>query len=393
MMMSLDDVADTAAAGQVVRDYLAARGIRTTATLALLAKTEADLEKCLMLPLFGGWKTTSGTLLSVPPEEQPIVQAILLHMWSICRKDWTDSQVPAVAAPSATWSPSATTTSKATTTEDKVPKTLPAGIWSSLIKKYQEEQLHGVNRIFPQRELLGAEVTLARMHHELHNSRMFTPIALGEIVERRSFTASGDANPLSKNKRAQALTLEDSQLVYQEDQPSWTPRSVLATLDGLSSIKWAMILIQWGNEADVEQLFSWLTQRARSRPQKMEQFNLYFTAISWQLCMDLRGGTSFAESSESIMKDMDKFTEYMSRESTVKESPKKTPPPPNPGKGAKGLGKKGKSSDSYRSQPYRQTYFNKYSYNDSWSSRSEPWQYKENRPEPNKNEWKSSPNK
>ena len=349
-MTSLDDVADTAAAGQVVRDYLAARGIRTTATLALLAKTEADLEKCLMLPLFGGWKTASGSLLSVPPEEQPIVQAILLHMWSICRKDWSDCQTP-TPSPTTTWSPSATPTPKATTTEDKVPKTLAPGVWSSLIKKYQEEQLHGVNRVFPQRELLGAEVTLARMHHELHQSRMFTPIPLGEIVERRSFTASGDVNPLSKNKRSQSITLEDSQLVYQEDQPSWTPRRVLATLDGLSSIKWAMILIQWGNEADVEQLFSWLTQRARSRPQKMEQFNLYFTAISWQLCMDLRGGTSFAESSAIIMKDMDLFTEHMSRESTLKDSPKKTTPPPNPGKGAKGSGKKGKYSDPYHPQP------------------------------------------
>lgn len=88
---------------------------------------------------------------------------------------------------------------------------------------------------------------------------------------------------------------------------------MLATLDGLSAIKWAMILIQWGHEADVEKFFSWLTQRARSRPQKMEQFNLYFMAISWQLCMDLRAGTTFSESVDQIMHDMDKFTEYMSR--------------------------------------------------------------------------------
>ena len=109
--------------------------------------------------------------------------------------------------------------------------------------------------------------------------------------------------------------------------------------------------------------------------------------------MDLRGGTSFTESSENIMKDMDRFTEYMSRESTIKDSPKKTTPPPNPGKGAKGAGKKGKYSDPYRSQPYRQPYNNKYQYNDSWHHRSEPWHYKENKPEPNKNEWKASPTK
>ena len=86
--MSLEDVADTAAAGQHVRDYLEARGIRTTAMLALLARTEDQLETTLALPLFNGWKTTDGRTLRVPPEEQPIAQAILVHMWSLCRRKW-----------------------------------------------------------------------------------------------------------------------------------------------------------------------------------------------------------------------------------------------------------------------------------------------------------------
>ena len=297
-MTSLEHVADTAAAGQVVRDYLAARGIRTTATLALMAKTESELEKHLMLPLFNGWKTESGCVLRIPPEEQPIVQAILLHMWSICRKQWADSMTPTPSLTATVPTSPGTASAKTSTSDDKVPKTLPPGTWSSLIRKYQEEQLHGVNRVFPQRELLGAESTLARMHHELHISRMFTPVQLGEIIEKRSFTASGDVNPLSKARKTQQLTVEDAQLVYHDEPTSWTPRSLLATLDGLTSIRWAMVLIEWGPEAEVERLFTWLTQRARSRPQKMEQFNSYFTAISWQLCMDLRGGISFAETAK-----------------------------------------------------------------------------------------------
>lgn len=217
-MTTLSHVADAAAAGQVVRDYLQARGIRTTATLALIAKTEEELEKHLVVPLFNGWKLEGGSLLSIPPEEQPIVQAILLHMWTLCRQDWAAANKPVASPPSPAAATTGGTPTKSTASDDKVPKTLPPGTWSTLIKKYQEEKLHGVNRIFPQRELLGDEATLARMHHELHQSHMFTPIPLGEIVERRSFAASGDVNPLSKNKRTQSITVEDSQLVYQDDQ-------------------------------------------------------------------------------------------------------------------------------------------------------------------------------
>lgn len=392
-MTSLEHVADTAAAGQVVRDYLAARGIRTTATLALMAKTESELEKHLMLPLFNGWKTESGSVLRIPPEEQPIVQAILLHMWSICRKQWADSMTPTPSLTATVPTSPGTASAKTSTSDDKVPKTLPPGTWSSLIRKYQEEQLHGVNRVFPQRELLGAESTLARMHHELHISRMFTPVQLGEIIEKRSFTASGDVNPLSKARKTQQLTVEDAQLVYHDEPTSWTPRSLLATLDGLTSIRWAMVLIEWGPEAEVERLFAWLTQRARSRPQKMEQFNSYFTAISWQLCMDLRGGISFAETAENITKDMDRFTEYMSRDSPVKDPPKKTTvPPPNPGKGPKGAGKKGTKHDSYRTNPYRYSSL-------SGTNRATPGHtakmpgYREAKPDHSRQEWRTNPNK
>ena len=64
--------------------------------------------------------------------------------------------------------------------------------------------------------------------------------------------------------------------------------------------------------------------------------------------MDLRAGTTFSESVDQIMHDMDKFTEYMSREPTTKDPPKKTPNPANPGKGPKGAGKtKNKPNDVY----------------------------------------------
>ena len=380
---SLADVAADAAAGSIITDYLTARGVRTVPTLAFIAKTEEELDRHLIQPLFAG--DTQGTQrFEVPNQEQPIIQAIMLHMWNTCKQLWaTHSTPPPSSTPTAATTPSASTAKP----EEKVPKQLPTGVWSTLLQAYNKAQLHGVDRSFPQHEILGAEVILAKMWHEHQTSRMYSPVLLGDIIQRRSFTASGDINPLSaKAKSSRTLTLEDDQLTYQDEATTWTPRSLLAAIDGLQATKFAMIFVQWGSEAAIEKFFAWLVQRARSRPTKMEHFNQYFTAISWQLCMNLRQGTSFEEASNTIMSDLDKFTEFMSR-----EIPQKVPPKPsNPGgrpsskgeKGDKGSGKNRKGKDGWRSNPYRR----------SWQPDARQDQYRDDqwRSYDSRQEWKAS---
>ena len=56
---SLADVAADAAAGAIITDYLTARGVRTVPTLAFIAKTEEELDRHLIQPLFAGY--TQGT--------------------------------------------------------------------------------------------------------------------------------------------------------------------------------------------------------------------------------------------------------------------------------------------------------------------------------------------
>lgn len=385
---SIADVAADAAAGSVVTDYLTARGIRTVPTLALMAKTEDDLDRHVIQPLFSGW-VAGTTRHEAPREEQPIVQAILLHMWNTCRNLWAAQQAAAVPTPSApTPAISASATSKA---DDKVPRSLPTGVWTNLLNSYNKAQLHGQDRCFPQHELVSSEVTLARMNHEHQVTKMYSPIPLGEIVQRRSFTPSGDVNPLSaKSRTPKALTIEDDQLTYVDDPTTWTPRSLLAALDGLQSIKFAMIFVQWGSESSVERLFAWLVQRARSRPNKMENFNLYFIAISWQLCMDLRQGLTFEEASTNIMNDLDKFTEFMARDLPT-PNPKKPTPKLKGGergeKGDKGWGKnsKGDKGKYNRYQPYYNN--RRYWQQDSRQeyNKDETWRTSDTRPD-----WKST---
>ena len=60
-MLSLQDIARDAAAGATIVEYMELRGIKTSATLALLSKDEHDLETTLVQPLLQGWQRADGT--------------------------------------------------------------------------------------------------------------------------------------------------------------------------------------------------------------------------------------------------------------------------------------------------------------------------------------------
>eukprot|EP00434_Breviolum_minutum_P030696 symbB.v1.2.027146.t1/scaffold2766.1/size72856/3 len=249
-MPSLDDVAQEAAAGDEIKRYLAVRGIKTTATLALLATNLEQLDRVLVKPLMDGWPIEGSTPITLTPSEQPIATAILHHMWSECRSLWSKMQAAATPAsfPTATPPSSHASGSAAPATEDKAPKQLPHGVWNKLLHNYERQQIDGRTRTFPVQEVLGAELVLARLHWKHETSKLYTPVKLGELLELRTFLPSGEINPLSKKERSgSTLVISDNKLVQQEET-SWQPRSVLAILDGLASIKWAFILVGLGDE-------------------------------------------------------------------------------------------------------------------------------------------------
>ena len=206
------------------------------------------------------------------------------------------------------------------TAADKIPKTLPAGVWSQQVNKFNAEKLRGRDRSFPEEMLLGAEVVLARMWHEHHVTKMYTPTSLGEILAKRSFTATGEVNMLAKNpKKSNVLTIEDEQLV-QEDEKVWSPRSVLSIMDGIEAVVWAWILLEIGEEHHCQAFGKWCISKARSRSQKLEQFKQWWDAANWKIAMRMRAGATFGEVSAEVMADVDLFNDHMSR-----DPPKDTP--------------------------------------------------------------------
>ena len=366
---TIDELADAAGAGPDIRKYLANRGIMTVPTLALIAKSADELQSVLLEPLFAGW--SDGTIrITVSQSEQPIAKAILTHMWSLAQHSWNHlmsaSPPPVKAAPPVASPTTTSTTSTSATGEPKVPKSLPPGTWNALIKQYQSIQLEGRDRTFPVTELIGAESVLARMFHELTVSGQFTPILLGEILQRRSFNAAGEVNPLLKAPRkAQTLTFNDDNEIVAADDPVWNPKSLLAVLDGINSIRWAMILIRWGEERHIHTYCDWMIAKARSKPQKGEQFSLYWQWAGWQLAMAMRSGVTFQEATENIMKDLNKFNEMMLKEIIPDKKKPPTPDPPAPyGKGKNSKGHKGKGNPRWSPYPTR----------DRWPSSTSSWQ-------------------
>ena len=369
---TLADLATEAGAGTELLNYLDDRGIRAPATLALLAQDDGEFETIVLQPLLTGWKTKTGAIIQLAETEKPIAKAILKHMWNLARTSWRSQQAASLPTTSAAPDPSALpATSGSAAKDEKVPKTLPASVWTKAIQQYETQQIGGADRTFPTHELLGAESVLARIHHELTVSKLFTPVSLGEILQKRTFQASGEPNVLAKKEaKSTTFTVTNDQLVASEEQV-WQPRSLLAILDGLASIRWAYILLQVGPEQSVHAFFDWAIKLARSRPQKPDQLNQWWVTISWKLALELRGGKTWEEAVAPLQRDYDTFTECMGREPVhiVK-------PPKSGGKSNTDPNPKGKGKHKSRSQPYARTskggyqqeYHNPKFQSNSWAS-------------------------
>ncbi len=121
---AIEDLADTAAAGDDIRRYLRLRGIKTVATLALIANDEDGFSRHVIEPLLAGWRSESETV-KISNNAQPIARAILVQMWSLARAAWAQAMVNATPAPTPSPTPTSAGTSS-TSAEQKAPKTVAA---------------------------------------------------------------------------------------------------------------------------------------------------------------------------------------------------------------------------------------------------------------------------
>ena len=136
---TLEELGTKAGAGKIVMEYLQARGILSTGTLASTGK---DFESAIIQPLIAGHEV-AGRKFALEQDDQPIARAVLKYMFNMA----CEAMQPAKQNPSNTSSPAASTSPSGTAkaqASDKPPKTLPPNVWTEAIRKYNSVCLAGV---------------------------------------------------------------------------------------------------------------------------------------------------------------------------------------------------------------------------------------------------------
>ena len=159
--------------------------------------------------------------------------------------------------------------------------------------------------------LIGSESILARVHWEHTCSKLYSPIELGELLSKRSFTATGEVNMLATRKRKARLEFNEDDVLEAAEPEPWEPRSPWFITDGLDSIRWCYILFEIGEERQVHKFFDEMIRRVRSKSHRLEQFREYYSAASWTMCMMLRTSKTFQEASDFVLQDMATWNEHM----------------------------------------------------------------------------------
>ena len=176
-------------------EYLQARRTVTVGLLANIAKDYTELDTILFTPLEAGFEA-NGKTHKVEAADIPIAKASLRYLWKLCC-DHISAPHPQPTPPAGTPTPGTSTPNVPSGSGAKAQKELSADTMRDLLKYYEDEKVHGVRRVFPQKMLLGAEKIIARVHGEIQQ-KAYTPMALNEILCARYYDAAGNINPLAQ---------------------------------------------------------------------------------------------------------------------------------------------------------------------------------------------------
>ena len=316
------------------------QGIDRTATLALIASVEDAFIRAVADPFVNG-HAVAGTTHKA--KDGDIAET------SCCTCGWRPDDSGKPTSPPA----------HADHHVERPPK--HCTVWAQCVENYNAKLLDGKRRRFGGRRG-GSGTPLSRTP----KSKLYTPLGLGEILSRRTFTPGKAMNPLAQLRATgrqtpavrwaqrrfwhASITNTKEQAVYAprpwrdlvtpdfharqgyepadaaaghkrfqrgpgttplvaSSEPEWTPRSMMAVMDGVDAAKWAFILVGIGTKEDVEQYVEWYKAKARSRPDALQQVHEYWYACAWRIALAMRLGTSFGEVTGDIMADVTAFQE------------------------------------------------------------------------------------
>ena len=222
-LIDFDTLATQAGAGEVVLNYLRARGLARTATLALGRAHRGTLPGHGHRPADGRLRRRDHQCGVQGRRGRPAV-----HHGD------PSAHVPggqvAVGRLAAALSPTAAPAASAATGPAPLMLNLPSppagpppksfDAWGPLVQAYNAKLLDGKPRQFPTHRLAGADAVLSRIYHEHTVSKAYTPLLLGETLSARTWTSADELNKLAAGGREPsggALQVVAGNIVAAED--------------------------------------------------------------------------------------------------------------------------------------------------------------------------------
>ena len=241
-----------------------------------------------------------GTTHKAKDGEGDIARAILLHMWMEAKRQWQAHVALPTPSP-----PTTTTSTTSSTTDEKPPKHFTS--WAQCVESYNAKLLDGKRRKFPTNMLVGAEEVLARLCHEHTKSKLYTPLGLGEILSRRTFTPDKAMNPLAQFRAANAA----GGVRYAWTEASWWPGDpMMAIMDGADAAKWALILVKHRDRGGRRTVRRVVQSQTKVSSQRLAAG----ARLLVRVCLEDRTGNAigdgvFREVTRDIMADVTSFQE------------------------------------------------------------------------------------
>jgi hypothetical protein len=298
--------------------YFQAKKILTVGTFALVAADKSELLDRVCEPFEKGWNdSVENHKLTFDP---CVWQATVQAAWEDCRAARGAGQLAQLPVESQVGQPSAGLTSPPLTSS-KAPTSLAPGVWTAQIRKWENSFVPA--RSFPQAQLIGAESVLARLFHERTVTQSYTILQLGEILQHRSFTATGTVNNLATKEKDKGLSIDwNLGCVTERHVPVWDPRSMMNILDACEAAKWAWIFCEYGTEQEIEPWTAYFTRLTRTRSDNLDMIKNLWNAANWRVAMAMRNGTTFAKATSEVLQDSHWLQEFTN--TTHREQPPQT---------------------------------------------------------------------
>jgi hypothetical protein len=293
--------------------YLAAKGVSSIRQLAKCSVSEEDFLTRFLVPLREG--------ITIEAVEHKVTRAFdaMCTAMLVMREEATLIRRAEIEGTRAS-APSVAAAAALPTAGSSKPQSLDKAMWTKQITRWQNQWTPA--RVFPSKQILGAEAILARLLHEANVSKLFTPLLLTEVAAARTYNSDNSLNERKKVTAGQsalqqlatlAVQQHGSEPVHQQNDDLSFAASSWACSDCLDAVKWTLRFTEYASDELAEEWTEYWRRLLRSNKiaGDMRVLTEAYSAAAWKIALEMRDGKSWATAATSIVSDADYIKELI----------------------------------------------------------------------------------